>query len=240
MVYFVARNYCQHLYVVHQKINLELVYLVNILALLRGFSPIRKNPLLNQYLFLRKGRFSLVSKASFSLVKLERKVYADLIERYFGPEDFQRVLVCGADMLSPVIDYRQSSRKQFPMDVVETDSWNLKQLSGVFRRYSIQPGSLIPAGSYTLIMVHSYRIADFEMAEELLNKLEYGKLMIRFDSGNLSGLNQFEKLRMFFTPKKDLLVSTFPFHAESDILLIEKKRNDEPGKKGNRDLYLFN
>lgn len=173
-------------------------------------------------------------------MKLERKVYADLIERYFGPEDFRRVLVCGADMLSPVIDYRQSSRKQFPMDVVETDSWNLKQLSGVFRRYSIQPGSLIPASSYTLIMVHSYRIADFEMAEELLNKLEYGKLMIRFDSGNLSGLNQFEKLRMFFTPKKDLLVSTFPFHAESDILLIEKKRNDEPGKAGNRDLYLFN
>lgn len=240
MVYFVARNYRLHLYVVHQKINLELVYLVNILALLRGFSPIRRNPMLNRYLFLRKGRFSLVSRPSFSLVKLERKVYADLMKRYVESEDLQRVLVCGADMLSPVIDYRQSSRKQFPMDVVETDSWNLKQLAGIFRRYSIQPGDLIPANRYTLILVHSYRIADFEMAEELLNRLEHGKLMIRFDSGNLSGLNQFEKLRMFFTPKKDLLVSTFPFHADSDILLIEKKRNREPRKTGNRDLFMFN
>lgn len=217
-----------------------MVYLVNIVALLRGFAPIRRNPGFQQFLFLKKGRFSLLSKASFSLLKLEQKMYSDLLSRYIQEQDLRRVLVCGADMLSPLIDYRQSSRKQFPMDVVESDAWNLAQLQGIFRRYSIQPGSIIPNRSYTLILVHSYRIADFEMAEELLNRLEYGKLLIRFESGNLSGLSQFEKLRMFFAPKKDLLVSTFPFHAESDLLLIEKKPADVPGTAGKTNLFQFN
>jgi hypothetical protein len=76
---------------------------------------------------------------------------------------------------------------------------------------------------FNLILAHASAIPDFEKCENLCNSLGKGQLYIKVETGNIAGLNQFEKLRLFFTSKKGVLVSTYPLNEESDIILIEKK-----------------
>ena len=148
--------------------------------------------------------------------------YQNLYKKTFDSESVQSVLLTGIDMINALKCLPNQNNINNKVDVMDCDKETLNKLNELDERYAYHT-FIESAQKYSLILAHGSAIPDFEKVENLCHILGKGSLYIKIETGNIAGLNQFEKLRLFFGTKKDVLVSTYPLNEESDIMLIEKK-----------------
>jgi hypothetical protein len=133
-------------------------------------------------------------------------------------------LISGLDMLNALKSAPFNNQTKQTVFILEANTTDLKTLNDLDENWNYQLYSFLnPTIKFNLILVHGSAIPDFEQSENLLQCLGKGQLYIKIDTGNIAGLNQFEKLRIFFGSKKDVLVSTYPLNEDADIMLIERK-----------------
>jgi len=200
-----------------------LVYFVKLIEFFLGFKTLRK---LNSYgdvlRFRRKIYFS--ENRGFSEIRKSLSEYIALFNKTLDPNLGNAYLISGLDMLNALQSTSISNQPKQSVYILEANSTDLKTLNDLDENWNYQNHSFSNQTlKFNLILVHGSAIPDFEQTENLLFSLGKGQLYIKIETGNIAGLNQFEKLRLFFGSKKDVLVSTYPLNEDSDIMLIERK-----------------
>lgn len=200
-----------------------MVYFVKLIGFFLGFKTLRK---LNSHgdvlRFRRKIYFS--ENRGFSEIRKSLSEYKALFNKTLDPNLGNTYLISGLDMLNAVQSTSISNQPKQTVYILEANATELKTLNDLDENWNYQNHSFSNQTlKFNLILAHGSAIPDFEQSENLLYSLGKGQLYIKIDTGNIAGLNQFEKLRLFFGSKKDVLVSTYPLNEDSDIMLIERK-----------------
>lgn len=198
-----------------------MVYFVKLQALFHGFHFLEKlNP---EGAVLRfHHRLYLSENKSFNELKKSIHSYQNLFQKTLNNDHSAGILLTGLDMFNALHCLPTNKQIQGPIMVMDGEPNKLKKLNKTDEKLTYEPFSYT-SKKFSLILAHGASIPDFEKLENLCQLLGKGQLYIKIETGNIAGLNQFEKLRLFFGTKKDVLVSTYPLNEESDIMLIEKK-----------------
>ncbi|MFY8020212.1 MAG: hypothetical protein ACOVP1_03395 [Bacteroidia bacterium] len=198
-----------------------MVYFVKLQAYFHGFRYLEK--------LIPEGDvfgspYGLLLRENKSLSELKKSIraYQNFFLKTFDDECASKVLLTGLDMLNALHCIPIKKTEKNLIQVMEGDSKSLQQLNQLEPDFIYKPYSA-NSQKFSLILAHGASIPDFEKLENLCQLLGKGQLYIKIETGNIAGLNQFEKLRLFFGTKKDVLVSTYPLNEESDMMLIEKK-----------------
>ncbi len=200
-----------------------MVYFVKLKALFYGFQILKK---LNSGGAVLRFHHEIYFSESMSFPDIKKSIlaYKILFHKTLEINTNPNILISGLDMLNALkcLPLKNTSTKQ--IEVIDADLMDLKSLNKHDNKFQYNLYSSDKTKhQFNLILAHGSAIPDFEKVENLCNALGKGQLYIKIETGNIAGLNQFEKLRLFFKNKTDVLVSTYPFNEESDIILIEKK-----------------